>query len=193
MAVETPLCISGPENPTIKKMLLSKCSTWGTGPIGTTGDGCYDIGEYVFHGSSLAILILILFLAGPSDRFRVLIGFTLAASSLYHVVYGEGTMRDAIKVAESDSLEHGILLALVNTREITVLFFAGFVAWWYPSIISKTYGLLAGVTAAMTSWDSISTVSGIIIFADAFGVVTGVYVATTSLSETWYSKVPKPV
>ena len=177
----------------LHKMLLSKCSGWGTGPIGTAGDGCNDIGEYTFYGASGVILLVLMCLAAPSDRFRVLIGFTLAASSLYHVVYGEGTMSDAIKVAESDSLEHGILLALLNTREVTVLFFAGFVAWWYPSLTSKIYGLLAGVTATLASWDSISIISGILTFADGFGVVTGVYIVTTSLSEPLYSKVPKAI
>lgn len=162
-------------------MLLAKCATWGAGPVGTIGDGCDDTLEYSFAGGSVAVILGVTFLLAPkAQRVRVFCGLVLAIYALHRLVFGEGTLKQAVSVAEQHSMEKGVAHALLNSREVTVTLVAIAVAYLYPWWATKTNAMLAGIAGVLTSWEELSTVMGVIAFTDAFSVFAGLFTAFTA-------------
>ncbi|MGB0549523.1 MAG: hypothetical protein ACPGR8_10345 [Limisphaerales bacterium] len=159
-------------------MLLPRCDTWATGPIGTLGDGCNDTAEWAFNG---ACVVAVFAVVGATRRLLPAIGAVLACSSLYHVVFGEGTLAEASAVAVSDGAVCGAVLALINTREITLT-----TQTLVAAVLVQMYGSGVEVPAvwaylcatftlnlSLAPFDTTATGTGLLLFYDAFGVAIG--------------------
>lgn len=167
-------------------MLGHRCATYGTGPLGSAGDGCDDTAEYIVLG---VLTVAVVGVAWASRAACVVAGAVLASSSVYHVVFGEGTMAAAVRVAKDDSLGHGIVLAVINTREVTVVLTVALIAWflswvscaWKARIAANVYALLAAIAVpvAATLEDAV--------YLDMFdwvGVATGAFIMAVGVPAT---------
>ena len=175
------------------------CADWGRGPVGQIGDGCTDIAE----GVVVAVLTVWWTWAtvkgwNACATVPAAAGAALAASSLFHVMFGEGDMTTAAAVVtgsgDSDSVAHGIVLALVNTREVTVVatVWGVSVAVWLfgapPPWIRIAIAMYSALTAAAAAaahiefatkvkwyiaYDAVGALLGAAILADALGAGDG--------------------
>ena len=130
--------------------LLEKCETWGSGPIGTLGDGCDDQLEIGVLVGSVVFVAAVLYVYRSVISFA---GALLAATSLYHAIFGEGSLLDVID--NRDNTGHAIALAAFNTREFTVPMTVGVLstvvtccssAPWFLRLVLYVY---AFITTAM--------------------------------------------
>jgi len=166
------------------------CDNWGKGPIGSLWDYCGegargDVAEGITL-SLLSLLVIAAMVVGPRDV-NTLAGSVLVATSTFHVLYGEGDML-VVRDMARESWERAAVLALVNTREITVLAVTNIIAW-----IVVRYGtttLLIGiaisgycVAAGVCVWLATSTWSqagdALLVF-DITGVLLGIAIMLTT-------------
>lgn len=166
----------------------AQCDTWGTGPIGTLWDGCgagaTSDGAELGTAIALAALVAAAVLLSRGRLTNRLAGSVLAATSAFHVVWGEGDFNVVTHEAEHGDVEHAVVLAVFNTREITVpattAVLTGCVAW-FGVAPALTRGLLSLYTAwaglcawaATSSWDHAAAT---IAWFDISGVALGVVV-----------------
>ena len=157
--------------------MIERCPTWGTGPIGTAGDGCHDLVEAIFLGVVTAIVAAATVRAGPERRVTALLGSTLAASSIYHVVFGEGTIADAVAVAEGGNPPHAAVLALVNSRELTVPATTAVVGWWVRTPAAAVAAAAVAISVPLASYDHLPGAVGALAAMDVVGFLCGVWIA----------------
>lgn len=159
------------------------CATWGTGPVGTLGDGCVDEAEWT-TAALLTVACVAAVYIGTGPLANRAAGTLLAASSAYHVLYGEGHMGIAIDTAADGDVFHGVMLGLLNTREVTVvaLTWAVTVAATCCGDVSPClrfalwfYGVWAGVCAA-GAHSEMPAIDRMLVAFDTVGVVLGVAV-----------------
>lgn len=166
----------------------ANCDTWGTGPLGTLYDGCGSgsTGDHAELATVVVLTILVALSVGLSvgRLANRLAGSVLVATSAFHVVWGEGDMNVVTYEADHGDLEHAVVLAAINTREITVtattaalvgaVSFFGEVSWLARGLLMVYTGW-----AGLCAWAATSTWShagATIAWFDISGVALGVVV-----------------
>ena len=176
--------------PTMAFHTRGSCTTWGTGPLGTLGDGCADDNAEWATATLLTLTCVAVISRGAGPVANRVAGALLSATCGYRVLFGIGDVEVAVDAGVEGNILHGVVLGIFSTREFTVLALT-----WAATVTATCCGDVprclrlapwvycgrAGLCAAAAHSEGLD-MNGMFMAFDAVGVVLGAAVFRASVS-----------